>query len=98
MCCLRYEYGTYAEEIAKTPRVDSTVETPDGIGVVTEISPLAGLVKVRLQNNPDQPPQLYHRSDTKQLAKQKPDQNENGDNVDNDTDAGDAELQQLEDN
>lgn len=48
MCCLRYEYDTYAEEIRRTPPVDSIVDTPDGEGIVTEIAPLAGTVKVRL--------------------------------------------------
>ncbi len=61
MCCLRYEYDVYNEELKKTPRVDSIVETPDGDGVVIEAVPLAGLVKVRLQKTPDQPCKIYHR-------------------------------------
>ena len=48
MCCLNYEYSTYQEEIAKTPPVESIVDTPDGRGVVTEINPLAGTVKVKI--------------------------------------------------
>lgn len=61
MCCLRYEHETYEYEIKRTPPVDSTVKTEDGIGTVTEISPLAGTVKVRLADKPDQPPKSYHR-------------------------------------
>lgn len=61
MCCLRYEYDVYSEELKKTPRVDSIVETPDGDGVVIETIPLAGLVKVRLQKTPDQPCKVFHR-------------------------------------
>lgn len=61
MCCLRYEYDVYNEELKKTPRIDSIVETPDGDGVVIETVPLAGLVKVRLQKTPDQPCKIYHR-------------------------------------
>ncbi len=61
MCCLQYEYSTYEEETAKTPRVDSKVKTPDGVGIVTEISPLAGNVKVRLDEHPDTPPKTFHR-------------------------------------
>ncbi|MHB1151700.1 MAG: PSP1 domain-containing protein [Eubacteriales bacterium] len=61
MCCLRYEYDVYNEELKKTPRVDSIVETPDGDGVIIETVPLAGLVKVRLQKTPDQPCKIYHR-------------------------------------
>ena len=51
MCCLRYESEAYEYELKKTPKVDSLVETPDGDGVVCEINPLAGLVKVRLNSN-----------------------------------------------
>lgn len=48
MCCLRYEHETYEEEIARTPPVDSTVKTAEGVGTVTEISPLTGYIKVKL--------------------------------------------------
>ena len=47
MCCLRYEYDTYQEEIRRTPKADQIVSTPDGEGIVTEVQPLAGLVRVR---------------------------------------------------
>ncbi len=60
MCCLRYEHDTYEEEIKKTPPVDSTVKTADGVGTVVEISPLTGYIKVRLQDNNVKP---YHRDD-----------------------------------
>ena len=63
MCCLQYEYQTYREEGAKTPPVDSTVKTPDGVGVVTEANALAGTIKVRLKDKPDSPPALYKRDD-----------------------------------
>ncbi len=48
MCCLRYEHDTYEAEIAKTPPIDSTVKTSDGVGTVTEMSPLQGTIKVKL--------------------------------------------------
>lgn len=60
MCCLRYEHETYAEEIAKTPPVDSTVKTPDGTGTVCEISPLTGIVRVKFQ---DSTTKSFHRDD-----------------------------------
>lgn len=50
MCCLRYEHNVYEEAIRKLPKVDSYVETPDGRGVVTELVPLAEMVKVRISN------------------------------------------------
>ncbi len=48
MCCLRYEHETYEEEIARTPPIDSSVKTPEGVGTVTEISPLTGFIKVKI--------------------------------------------------
>ena len=50
MCCLRYEHNVYEEAIRKLPKADSYVETPDGRGVVTELIPLAEMVKVRVSN------------------------------------------------
>ena len=69
MCCLRYEHEAYLAETALTPKVDAVVITPDGEGVVTEISPLRGLCKVRLLKENDQTPKLYHRDDLKQTGK-----------------------------
>ncbi len=61
MCCLRYEYETYSEEIKRTPAQGTFVNTPDGPGVVTEIFPLQGEVKVSLRNQPDSAPKKYKR-------------------------------------
>ena len=60
MCCLRYEHEAYQEEIKLMPPVDSTVKTEDGPGVVTEINPIAGLVKVKI-NDKDAPPKFYDK-------------------------------------
>ncbi len=61
MCCLRYEHDTYTEEIKKTPAQGSFVNTPDGPGVVTEIFPLQGEVKVSLRSQTDSAPKRYKR-------------------------------------
>ena len=61
MCCLRYEYDTYVEEIRRTPAQGTFVNTPDGPGVVTEIYPLQGEVKVSLRNQSDSAPKKYKR-------------------------------------
>lgn len=53
MCCLRYEHETYEEELKRTPKVDSLVETKDGTGIVVDAHPLTGLVKVRLDEQQD---------------------------------------------
>ncbi|MBE6638242.1 MAG: hypothetical protein E7616_02135 [Ruminococcaceae bacterium] len=61
MCCLRYEYDVYCEEAKLTPRVDSLVRTPEGVGTVVETKPLLGLVKVQLANSPDAAPMVFSR-------------------------------------
>lgn len=61
MCCLRYEHETYTEEIKKTPAQGTFVNTPDGPGIVTEIFPLQGEVKVSLKGQQDQAPKRYKR-------------------------------------
>lgn len=65
MCCLRYEQDTYEYEIARTPSVDSTVKTPDGIGTVTESHPLSGMLKVKIGEKDEQTIKIYHRDNVK---------------------------------
>ncbi len=65
MCCLRYESEVYEEELRRTPKIDSIVDTPDGEGVVCEINPLAGIVKVRMNSAPEQAPKAYNRDNVK---------------------------------
>ena len=69
MCCLRYEHDTYEYEIKRTPPVDSLVRTVDGIGMVTEINPLAATIKVKLNSSPDTPPKSYKRDEVSVLKK-----------------------------
>ncbi len=75
MCCLKYEHETYEEEIKKTPQVGCSVSTPHGNGVVIESSPLAGTVRVRLDDKPEQP-KVYSRDDVKNLGKAAKKQND----------------------
>ena len=65
MCCLRYEDKVYEEEMARTPKVGSVVETSEGRGVVTEALPLKGIVKVTLEASPETPPKPFSRDDVK---------------------------------
>ena len=64
MCCLRYEYETYLQEIKLTPPVDSTVKTDDGIGTVTESNPIKGTVKVAINDTV----KVYHRDNVKVIS------------------------------
>ena len=69
MCCLHFESETYAEEIRRTPAVDSQVKTEDGIGTVISTNPLAGTIRVLLKDSPDAPPKQYHRNEVTLLGK-----------------------------
>ena len=71
MCCLRYEQDTYEYEIARTPAVDSTVKTPDGVGTVIESHPLSGLLKVRIGNQEDSTIKIHHRDNVKLIHSNK---------------------------
>ena len=77
MCCLRYEHDTYEAEIARTPPVDSTVKTSDGVGTVTEINPLQGLIKVKFA---DGNIKQFHRRDVIQVKQVHKEQADNQDN------------------
>lgn len=69
MCCLRYEHDVYEEEIKKTPKVDSVVDTPDGRGTICETVPLAGIVKVRFSDKDQQSViRQYHRDNVTVVA------------------------------
>ena len=67
MCCLRYEHETYEEALKITPPTGSTVKTADGVGTVTETRPLAGEIKVRLNDNDKDAPKIYKCRDVKVL-------------------------------
>jgi cell fate regulator YaaT (PSP1 superfamily) len=53
MCCLKYEHEAYEEILGRVPKVGAIVQTPEGTGVVTEISLLKENVKVKLDNDND---------------------------------------------
>lgn len=83
MCCLRYEHETYEEALKKTPPLGSTVKTANGNGVVIETNPLAGLIKVRLEDKPESP-KSYSVSDVTLLHLKNHKQN-NEDNTDSES-------------
>ena len=70
MCCLRYEHEVYEEELAKLPKMDSFVETPDGKGYVCELVPLSGIVKVRFAGDRNMI-KSYVKDDVKVLSTKK---------------------------
>lgn len=72
ICCLKYENEMYEEEIKKTPPVDSIVKCADGEeGEVVDINPLAGLIRVKLNNKPELTYKVYDRNDCEVIGKVK---------------------------
>lgn len=65
MCCLKYEEDAYSYLSSITPRVGSTVTTPDGVGVVTDVNLVTGNLLVKLQDS-ELMPVKFHRDDVKQ--------------------------------
>ena len=55
MCCLKYESEAYKEMIRNSPKVDTEVDTPQGRGIVMDVSLIKGCCKVRLHSSPDSP-------------------------------------------
>ena len=61
MCCLSYEQNVYEYLNSTTPGVGSYVRTPEGTGVVSEVSNiLSGSLKVRLDKNKEGAPVAFN--------------------------------------
>ncbi len=69
MCCLKYEQDAYEDAAKRLPRMGSVVETPDGIGVVTETALVKERIRVRLNQSPEQPPQFYPAAECRLLRR-----------------------------
>lgn len=59
MCCLKYEQDAYEDAVKRMPKNESFVETPDGVGTVSQVNLLRETVKVRLDEEPEAP-RSYH--------------------------------------
>ena len=55
MCCLKYEQEAYEDAVKRMPKNESFVETPEGVGTVTQVNLLKETVKVRLEEQPESP-------------------------------------------
>ena len=49
MCCLKYEQAAYEDLLKTTPKVGAQVQTPEGKGVVAEVSLMTGNLKIALE-------------------------------------------------
>ena len=70
MCCLKYEEDAYSYLASITPRVGSTVKTPDGIGTVTDVNLVTGNLYVKLQDS-EAMPIKFHRDNIECLQSPK---------------------------
>lgn len=55
MCCLKYEQEAYEDAVRRMPKNESFVETPEGVGTVSQVNLLKETVKVRLEEQPEAP-------------------------------------------
>lgn len=69
MCCLSYEQPAYEYLNSITPGVGSLVKTSEGNGIVTEVSLLRSLLKVRLDKNKDGMPKEFELKDVTVLKR-----------------------------
>ena len=69
MCCLKYEQDVYEELLKITPVEGSVVKTPDGSGIVIDVSILKGIVKVRLDRTPDAVASQYKAEDVTLISR-----------------------------
>ena len=67
MCCLKYEQPVNEELLRTTPKVGAVVNTPDGRGVVKEVSLLTGQLKVNLQSSDEGVLSVYDKGDVRPI-------------------------------
>jgi cell fate regulator YaaT (PSP1 superfamily) len=65
MCCLKYEQDAYEQIIKKIPKIGAIVDTPEGQGVVMDISLLKEILKVKLDKGNETDLKVYHSSQVK---------------------------------
>ena len=70
MCCLKYEQDAYDYLNAHTPRVGSTVKTPEGIGTVTDVNLISGNLFVKPDDS-ESIPYKINKKDVKLVSKNK---------------------------
>ncbi len=66
MCCLKYEQEAYTDLLKRTPKVGAIVKTPLGRGLVVDTNLLTGVLKVKMDNTPDEAaPQTFKVKEVK---------------------------------
>ena len=70
MCCLKYEQDAYEYLNSFTPNVGATVQTDEGLAVVTDANVITGNLFVKLVDS-DSIPFKVHRDDVKLISRSK---------------------------
>ncbi len=70
MCCLRYEADVYAEELRRLPSPSTTVQTPDGVGTVLSVNPLARTLRIAIKDS-DVPPKQFSADEITVIGREK---------------------------
>lgn len=65
MCCLKYEQEAYEELLDRVPKVGAIVDTPEGQGVVMEISLIREIIKVKMDNGNETDLKIYNASEVR---------------------------------
>ena len=76
MCCLKYEQESYEYLSRKMPRHGTQVQTPDGVGVVSDVQLLKGTVRVKFETESETKMVVYDAKDVKPLRKPQNNQGE----------------------
>ncbi|MCL2579606.1 MAG: stage 0 sporulation family protein [Oscillospiraceae bacterium] len=61
MCCLKYEQAAYEDLLKTTPKAGAAVQTPEGKGIVGEVSLMTGNLKVALEKNQNGALTVFHK-------------------------------------
>ncbi len=89
MCCLKYEQETYEEMLGKVPKIDALVLTPQGQGVVMDVSLLKETVKVKLDKDDENVLQVFRLDESKILK--------DGENKEAENEQDEEVLEELKD-
>lgn len=72
MCCLKYEQDTYEQTRKRMPRVGREIQTPDGMGTVTELNVIKETVRVRIMKGDSSELKDYPLEELQKLAPEPP--------------------------
>lgn len=78
MCCLKYEQAAYDDLLKTTPRAGTPVQTPEGRGVITEVSLMTGNLKVKLDKHQTGTITLFHKDEVRPCKVERRTEGEDG--------------------